>query len=588
MPKKASGDTKIDRYIEPKSNGIIYVYERKRKYNSEKRYNENLGTRLLGILQNGKTDYYDDKNISPTRPKRKTVPKETSALRQRTGMIDLIRHISNLSGIEEELRAALPGEDGVVQKLLTCAWFLFATDGDSMPKIRSWTKKYDGILPYRHGIITKDMYHALYSELGRREDVKQTIFCERRKSLGDDVVLALDSSTFETSSEQLSVGRNAIHKDKLIKKVYKVVNFYSLDERRPVAFSLVPGNIPDTESVGNALKQLQALDMRNIEIVSDNGYCSDCTVAQMLLAGQHFITRIEADIKWVQPLIARRRRALEHGGGIIDCDPLFSGVATSATRVFTTKEGEAIEAAINVFIYFSSVNKAKDDAYFRETFIRYKHSLLNGTALCDERRAVDAFSDKYMIIRRNKKGEIVSIRENPKEYDKHMRYSGYLVLISDAETSMGDALMKFRKREYIEEEIKNYKSHTGGRKARVWDADTLEGQMLAQFLALTMHESFNSRLGYLKDTLAKPNGDTEHDKADVLKAERRLYNWIQKNSMYDILHWFDAIVTTEVSGTNGKTKWITETTQRDKMFLSKIGMCFETEDEFVDEDMVTE
>ena len=30
------------------------------------------------------------------------------------------------------------------------------------------------------------------------------------------------------------------------------------------------------------------------------------------------------------------------------------------------------------------------------------------------------------------------------------------------------ALLKFRKREYIEESIKNHKAHTGGRRRRVW------------------------------------------------------------------------------------------------------------------------
>ena len=263
-----------------------------------------MGTKLLGILKPGTTDYHDNSNILTTRPKRKAIPASVTAHKSRTGMIDIIKHISRISGIENELEAALPGEEGVSQKLLTCAWFLFATDGDSMPKIRPWTKKYEGILPYRHGTITKDMYHDLYYELGHREEVKQSIFKSRTDSLGDEAILALDSSTFEAESCQMSAGRKAVHKDKLIKKVYKIVYFYSLDERRPIAFSLLPGNIPDSASVGNALKQLKALNLRSVEIVSDNGYCNDNTIALMLLEGQHFVTRIEADTKWIQPLIA--------------------------------------------------------------------------------------------------------------------------------------------------------------------------------------------------------------------------------------------------------------------------------------------
>ena len=576
MPRKASGETKTDRYIESRPNGTTYVYERSRKYDPVKKYNVNLGTKLLGILKPGTTDYHDNSNILTTRPKRKAIPASVTAHKSRTGMIDIIKHISRISGIENELEAALPGEEGVSQKLLTCAWFLFATDGDSMPKIRTWTKKYEGILPYRHGTITKDMYHDLYYELGHREEVKQSIFKSRTDSLGDEAILALDSSTFEAESCQMSAGRKAVHKDKLIKKVYKIVYFYSLDERRPIAFSLLPGNIPDSASVGNALKQLKALNLRSVEIVSDNGYCNDNTIALMLLEGQHFVTRIEADTKWIQPLIARHRRTLEHGGGILECDPLFSGTKAAVKRNFVADDGRTIEKTVNVFIYFSSVNKSKDDVYFRETFSRYRHTLLNDVAQCDERKAIEAFSDKYMVIEHGPDGEVMSISENTKNYDAHMKYNGFLVLIADKESDTNTALRKFREREYIEEDIKNYKGHTGGRKARVWDADTLDGQILAQFLALTMHESFESRIKYLKDTLARPNGEAEHDRADTLKSEKKLYNWLFKHSLFDILHWFDAIVTTEVGDQNEKVTWITETTQRDKLFLEKLGIVLKS------------
>ena len=572
MPRTASGETKTDRFIETRKERT-YVYERTRRYDPAKKYNVNLGTRLLGILKPGETDYHDDANILATRPKRKKAPSESTAQKRRTGMIDIVSFISKASGIEEELETALPGEAGIAQKLLTCAWFLFASDGDSMPNIRNWCRRHEGLLPCRQGINCKDTYHDLFEELGRREDVKQAVFKERRKRLGDDPVLALDSSTFEVESKNLTAGRDAVHKDKLVKQVYKVVNFYSLDSRRPVAYSLIPGNIPDHESVANALKQLEAMELKDVEIISDNGYCTENSIALMLLEGQHFITRIEADIKWIRPLVSRHRRTLEHGGGIIDCDPLFSGVKSTLTRTFTANDGRTVEKKINVFIYFSSVNKSKDDVYFRETFGKYRHTLVNGIAQSDDRKAIEAFAEKYMVIEKDGEGNIASIRTNTRNYDDHMKYNGYLVLVADKETDIDKALEKYRRREYIEEDIKNYKGHTGGRKGRVWDADTLDGQILAQFLALTMHETFEAKVKYMKDTLAKPTGDAGHDNAATFKLERQLYNWLFKNSLHEILHWFDAIVTTQAGDGKETVTWITETTKRDRLFLEKLGMA---------------
>ena len=553
MPKKASNSIKTDRVKQINKNGTIYVFERKKRYNPQKRYTEILETRILGKLKPGESDIYNDSNIEKNRPKRKSVPESKKTRKYRSGMIDIIRHFSEVSGIDGELEVVLPGEEGIAQKLLTCAWYLFASDGDAMPGIRSWSKKYEGLLPYSNGPFTKDMYHSLFSELGRREDVRQALFRERAKRLGDGMVLALDSSTFETEASQISAGRKAMHKDGNIKKVYKIVNFYSIDNRCPVAYSLIPGNIPDCELVANALQQLESLHLNDVEIISDNA-------------------RIEADTEWVQPLVARHRRTLEHGGGIIECDPLFSGVRSSVKREFRQKDGKIVEKRINVFIYFSSSNKSRDDIYFRETFGRYRHSLMNGTALCDDRKAVESFAKRYMEVERDPSGRITGISENAKNYDKKMKYNGYLVLISDKESDKNAALEKYRKREYIEEEIKNYKSHTGGSRARVWTDETLEGQMLAEFLSLTMRESMCAKIRFLKDTLAKPNGEAEHDRADPLKLERQLYNWLYKNAVHDILHWFDAVMTTEIEDGNETIIWQTETSKRDRLFIEKIGI----------------
>ena len=42
MPRKASGKTRIDRIERPQKNGDTYVYEVISRYNSEKKYNEQV------------------------------------------------------------------------------------------------------------------------------------------------------------------------------------------------------------------------------------------------------------------------------------------------------------------------------------------------------------------------------------------------------------------------------------------------------------------------------------------------------------------------------------------------------------------
>ena len=120
-----------------------------------------------------------------------------------------------------------------------------------------------------------------------------------------------------------------------------------------------------------------------------------------------------------------------------------------------------------------------------------------------------------------------------------------------------------------EEDFKNSKYHIGGKHPRVWNDDTLDGQILVQFLAASMHESFATMLRSLWDSLGVPNGDIEHDTNENLKQENHLKNWINKTSMNGILQWFDAIERITADGSVKKT-WRTETTKRDRMFLDKL------------------
>ena len=587
MGRRATGKPLIHRCSKRQKNGDIYVYERVRTLKPERNgYDEKR--KLLGKLPPGSTDLFGV--LLPTRPKR-TSTKSSAGItgqqqpvicaKNRTGMLDIIKFLTSLSKIDEFLKEALPEEEGLAQKILTCAWYNFASDGDTWPGIKNWTTKYQGLMPYPHEPISKDIYHDLFMEIGRREDIRFFLFSKLAENLTDESMLALDSSTFATESARLANGRKAPHKDGLVKNTYKIVFFYAIDYRRPVAYALIPGNIPDSETVSNALVQIKKLGLHKIEVVSDNGYCTAASVAVYLENKQAFLTRIEANTKWIFPLVEKYREHLEHGGSILSIDPKFSGCMEKVKHTFqrqVTKSGvretRSYTSEINVFIYFSSVNKAKDDVYFRTKFNGYKEDLMNNRYLGKDKKAVESFARKYMIIERNDLGEITKITPNEAECAKRLKYSGYLVLLSNKESDIESALERFRKREYIEEDIKNFKGHTGGRKPRVWSDDTLDGEILVQFLSLILHETFELRVQKVKNNLAQLNGEPEHDTPEVLDVERQLLAFLQKTSLHDQLHWFDALVTREYMEAGSEEPWTikTETTKRDRMYLEMLGI----------------
>ena len=78
----------------------------------------------------------------------------------------------------------------------------------------------------------------------------------------------------------------------------------------------------------------------------------------------------------------------------------------------------------------------------------------------------------------------------------------------------------------------------------------------------------------MKTNLAQLNGEPEHDNPEVLDVERQLLSFLQKTSLHDQLHWFDALVTREYMESDSETSWAikTETTKRDRMYLEMLGI----------------
>lgn len=566
-------DEKFNVVKEKQKNGDIYVYKVNKKYDKTKKYTINTSKHLIGKIIKGTTE------IVPTRPKRKRDGTYSETYKKRIGMIDIISHVSLKSHIQSEVMSAVGSDIGLGQKMLTLAWYSFATDGNTWPNIRNWCNHYSGLLPYQDTIISQDMYHDVFVYLGLNEKIKQSIFMSRAKSMGKGELIALDSTTIFTEAENIECAKLSVHKDGLIKTVYKLVTIYSITSRQPIAYARISGNIPDIQTVPNALKELKALKLKKVEIVTDNGYYSEANILLMIKQGFAFITRVQTNVSWIATLIKKYRTELENGGEIMHCDPKFSGISIKVNHTFKYKRQkgskkkdinkgdiETISKKLNIFIYYSSVKKAEEDIKFRKQFDNIRTDLMMGAYLNNDD---NDFCKKYMIITR-RAGKIVNISINQVEYNKKMKTHGYLVLVTNKEKDTNTCLEKYRAREYIEEDVKNHKSHTGGNNPRVWNDDTLDGQLLVQFLALSMHESFASMIRYLINTLAVPNGEYEHDLETNLMVEKNLKNWLRKNSMYNILNWFDTIETTVINDGFVKTKITTETSARDDLFFEKL------------------
>lgn len=579
MPATASGEIKTRIVKNKRKNGDIYVLERTTIYDPVRKYNKTLSTRLIKKISKGSS------TPVPTRPKRHkpdaSDAAETallSATRKRTGMMDIVEHIGQASGIDAAIYRFT--DIGTAQKIISLARYLLCSDGKSLPGILTW--QYTHPLPYGEG-ITEEVYHRLFQSIGLDENLQQNFFKSRCDELESGAGVAYDSTTFSTYSENQIEARHGFNKAGDGLKTIKYLALYSLDSRQPIAFTKQRGDLPDVVTVGNALQQLLALGVKKAEVITDNGYYSEQNISEMFRKHFDFITLSKPSIKWIQSEIDSHVQELDRLSSVCPYDPETHGITVMIMHEFSKvrerasgksglKQGdeETFTRRVYLHIFFNASRKADEDHCFEKDLIDLKQKLEHGADISDFNDAAQKKISKYLVLRTWGSKTTVSFNENA--CAKAKRYHGYFVLVASGEKDAFEALKKYRKREYIEDYFRSSKQHTDSMRVRVWDPDTLRGRMFVQFIALCYYEYLSNQVRLVKPALGKPNGDPDHDLKKNLDLEEKLKNWLDNTPLYLQLQWFDVVEGVEISSTLMNKRWTSEITTRDRMYLQKLGV----------------
>ena len=488
MPSKPSGEVKTGNVRCTQKNGDVYILERKTVYDEKKKQTRILSSRLLAKIPKG------SKTEVPTRPKRTKEEKKADdqmivASRNRVGMMQIIDHIGNISGIDKDV---YDGTDlGTAQKILSIARFFLATDGHSLPLLSTW--QFSHPLPYEDG-LSEAIYGELFASLGIDESLQQNYFAARCKGISGKPILAFDSTTQSTYSENQIEARYGYNKDGNGLKTIKLLTLYSIDTRQPVVFTKQPGNISDVTAITNALIQLSALGVGNAEIVTDNGYYSENNIAEIFLSGFDFVTLVKTSIKWVKAEIDTHISDFATMSSVCPYDTMTHGITISAMREFKrvrnydshltgARKGdeEKFTKRVYLHLYYNPSRKAENAAAFDNDLMELKRLVEAGEEGKLSESALKKV-DRYLLV--GQRAGTVKVTFNEEACAETKKYHGYFALVSNCEKEPFGCLLLYRKREYIESCFRDLKRGADGEKPRVWSSDTLRGRLFVQFVAL--------------------------------------------------------------------------------------------------------
>ena len=575
MPAKPSGEIKTNIVPVPQKNGDIYLMERKTQYDPVKKYNQVISSKLVSKIPKG------EKDPVPTRPKAtkghksKAKSGKLSASRVRVGMMDIVDHIGSVSGIDAAVYAST--DLGTAQKIISIARYLFASNGQTLPGIQTW--QFTHPLPYASG-ISEDVYHDLFNRIGLDESLQQNFFRERCSLLEGNDAIAYDSTTISTYSGNQIDARYGFNKSHDGLKTIKLLTLYSINSRQPIAFTKQPGNLPDVTAIENALNQLGALGVTDAEIVTDNGYYSEPNLSEMLQRGFDFVTLAKTSLKWIKPEIDKHMEDLSTIHSVCPFDITTHGITVMLMHEFdkvrkyaSHKTGaekgstETFKRRIYLHIYFNATRQSEDRVAFENDLYELKTLIEEGTPVNELPESSQGKVSKYMKLRTW--GSKITVTFKDKACQDAYKYHGYFCIISNKEKDCFEALRKYRSRETIESFFESGKQRADGTRTRVWGSDTLRGRIFVQFVALCYYEYFSNQLRLMKPTLGlRDSSLTQHE----LEVEDKLKSWMNNTPVYLQLQWFDTVEEVKISSELRSKRWNTEVTERDRLYLSKLGV----------------
>ena len=576
MARKATGKVMEDKVWVPQKNGTWYCFLRRRVWEDGK-------VKILSRKLLGKADERGGE-LRPTRPRRKGQSagpepqgRAVEATRSHTGLTDILEFIGAHSGIDKDVRAAL-ADDALADKVISLARYAVATDGGTWPGIEPWMLTHP--VPYEHP-ITEDVYLELFKEIGLDESAVEGFFALRIAREPDLVLLVAYDSSTETSETRNPEARVGMNKDRKGKPAVKLLVLYSLTSRRPLAYAKRPGNVPDVLSVDNALKQLQALTDKRIALVTDGGFSSEENFGTILHAHGQVLSRVKLSWRWVREQADKSLDRLSSAASILPGDLGAHGVTATITREFpfrrvyaSKKKGlkagdtDRFRRRVHLHIYFDSERREAEDREFMARLFEVGALVEEGTPLDD---AAQRLADSCLVVSRRRGGRVQAALDED-AIAKACRYHGMYALVSSHVSDAGEALGIYREREWIEDYFERFKQDCDGKVTRTGGAENLSGRLFVQFVAMCYLEELHNRVRDMKAALGRENGDPTHDLKENLDDERKLRTWLGKRSLHNVLDWFDARETFEVSSDIRRRKWNTETTRRDRMFLEKLGM----------------
>lgn len=391
------------------------------------------------------------------------------------GNIALLNQISNEIGIEAILQRNFP----LMWKDVLALAYYEIMEGEPSYKFPYWQE--EQYLPGVKKMHSSDI-SKLFDSIGGMQKERLNFIKEWTEHLKPIQGIYYDITSISSYSGNIDFVEWGYNRDKENLPQLNLGLVCCQEKSLPFYYSLFPGSIVDVTTIKNQLKYFDILNLKDILLIMDRGFCSTGNLTEMNENGMLFIQPLSFSLKKAKVLVNENKRILH------DSKVAFKYNEEIVHYVNTTIDIGNVE--YDAHIYLNEKAEVSQRHLFLSRLIETEQKFEDKTfsTLDDfEKYSNDYISEKMRpYYQWNKKQK--NIERNQKSFNAYLANLGYIVFASNKKNLGKSYILDcYRHKDDIEKMFDVLKNEMDGDRLRVHSRWNTEGKLFVKFVALIIY-----------------------------------------------------------------------------------------------------
>ena len=386
----------------------------------------------------------------------------------------LLKMICDNIGLTEIIEKVFPD---VSNEILTCILYEIS-ERKPLYLCEAWS---ESTQTPGNAFLSSQRISDLLQNLGTRDRDRLTFFHEWAKHRAEKEYLAFDITSISSYSKMIKYLEYGYNRDGESLPQINLGMLFGETSLLPIFYSIHQGSIRDMRTLKNMMTMADHMEIKKIRFVMDKGFYSKVNIREMQKNLIKFTIAVPFTTSVAKSLVNKVRKniAVPSNSFTINGDIIYT--LSYPIKLFGS--------SLNAFIYYNE-----------RSFLDAKESLLKRIMrleleLSNKKKMSPKFSHpclKYLTIRRGKNKLI--IRRNENTIAEHLRYSGYVVIVSNDLVDPAATLQVYRSKDAVERAFDNLKNELDLKRLRVHSELSMTGRVFLCFLSLILHSCLDKRM----------------------------------------------------------------------------------------------